>query len=129
MASDWFTEEGHGTFLNSWAHQAGATRPELRRLFHVPNGGLRHPAVAASLRRQGVKPGVPDYLLLCPRGCWHGLAIELKVPAYPLHKKKAGTTTPEQEDWLEHLHSQGYKCLVCWGWEEAKDAILEYLAS
>lgn len=127
MASDWFTEEGHGVFLTSWAHLAAGARPELRLLYHIPNGGMRHPAVAASLQRQGVKKGVPDYHLPIPRGPWAGLWIELKVPAYPKYGKKAGTTSPEQEQWLQALHAEGYCCWVCWGWEQARDRILEYL--
>jgi hypothetical protein len=127
MASDWFTEEGHGVFLMQWAHLATATRPELRLLHHIPNGGLRNIAVAASLRRQGTKPGIPDYHLPIARGPWHSLYIELKVPAYPLHNKKAGTTSVDQEEWLEALHAEGNCCWVCWGWEQARDRILEYL--
>jgi hypothetical protein len=127
MASDWWTEEGHGVFLNRWAFHASATRPELKRLFHVPNGGWRSPAVAGKLKAQGVKAGIPDYALLVARGPYHGLLIELKVPAYPQYGKKAGVVSPEQEDWLQHLHAEGYCCHVCWGWEEARDAILAYL--
>lgn len=29
-------------------------------IFHIPNGGRRDKREAASLKRQGVKPGVPD---------------------------------------------------------------------
>lgn len=29
-------------------------------IFHIPNGGFRHPAEAKHLKAQGVKAGVPD---------------------------------------------------------------------
>lgn len=35
--------------------------PELRLLYAVPNGGDRHPIVAAKMRAEGVRAGVPDY--------------------------------------------------------------------
>jgi hypothetical protein len=121
------TEEGHQICLFRWAHLARNTRPALRMLYAIPNGGLRHPAVAAKLKAAGLKPGVPDICLAVPRGCWASLYIELKAPAYAPLNKRAGTTSAEQEMWLEDLHGYGFKCLVCHGWEEAKDAILEYL--
>jgi hypothetical protein len=54
--------------------------------FHVPNGELRDPATAAKLKRMGVRPGVPDLLLLIG-GRLHGL--ELK-------RERGGTVSPEQ---------------------------------
>ena len=39
---------------------------DLQFLYHIPNGGFRNPAEAASLKKQGVKPGVPD---LCLTSC------------------------------------------------------------
>lgn len=44
-------------------------------VFHVPNGEARHVAVAAKLKRMGVRPGVADFLLFTVKGC---VAIELK---------------------------------------------------
>ena len=127
MASNWFSEQGHQVFLMQWAHLQRATRPELRLLFAIPNGGLRHPAVAAQLKASGVKAGVPDLFLPVARGIWHGLWIELKAPAYPLYKKAAGKTSDEQERWLEDLYGEGYCCHVCHGWEHAQRVILDYL--
>lgn len=48
-------------------------------LFHVPNGGQRNAKEAAKLKGMGVRPGVPDLILILPRGGYHYLAIELKV--------------------------------------------------
>jgi hypothetical protein len=129
MASQWFSEEGHQKFLFDWVDLQFKAIPELALLFAIPNGGLRHPAVAAMLKRTGVRAGVPDLFLPVARGPWHGLFIEMKRPAYPLLKKPAGTTDPDQEKWLERLDVQGYCCWVCWGWEDARNRILEYLAS
>ena len=33
----------------------------------------------------------------------------------------------EQRDWISALRGQGYKAEVCWGFDEAKDMILNYV--
>ena len=38
-----------------------------RLIFAVPNGGSRHVREAANLKRQGVKPGVSDVIVLIPK--------------------------------------------------------------
>ena len=48
-------------------------------LFHVPNGGSRNRIEAAKFKAMGVRPGVPDLILILPRGGYHYLALELKV--------------------------------------------------
>ncbi|MFY2060267.1 VRR-NUC domain-containing protein [Achromobacter xylosoxidans] len=79
----------------SWAKRQVKVYPELTRLFHVPNGGQRHAAVAAKLQGQGVKPGVPDLCLPVPRFGCHGLWIEMKT--------QAGRVSPHQKDWIAFL--------------------------
>lgn len=43
---------------------------------HIPNGELRHPAVAALLKRMGVKPGWSDFVFVMPDATL--AALELK---------------------------------------------------
>lgn len=93
--------------------------PDLRWLFAVPNGGDRHPAVAAKMKAEGVRPGVLDYLLPVRRGPHPGLAIELK--------SLTGSTSREQKLWIEHLRSQGWRVEVCRGWVAAWNVLSEYL--
>lgn len=93
--------------------------PELHLLFAVPNGGLRTRGVAGKLKAEGVKSGVPDLLLLCPRNGFHGLAIEMKT--------KKGQTSEAQEWWIEQLTAQGYRAEVCKGYEAAWSVIKAYL--
>jgi hypothetical protein len=45
--------------------------------FHCPNGGHRHPAVAAKLKWLGVKPGVPDIFIV-----WRGRSIFIELKAH-----------------------------------------------
>ena len=94
--------------------------PELRLLHAIPNGGSRNPIEARHLKEQGVKPGVPDIFLPCARGEWHGLYIEMK-------RRKGGRVSDEQREMIRLLIEQGYKAVVCYGWEEAKNVIVEYM--
>ena len=64
--------------------------------FHPPNGGARSPVEAAIFKGLGVKPGVPD-LVIVHRG--RLIAIELKAPG--------GHLTPAQKAMHERLQLAG----------------------
>lgn len=102
-----------------WANWNTGRFPELKLLFHVPNGGKRNAAEAARFKAMGVKAGVPDLCLPVPRGGYAGLYIEMK---YGKNK-----TTEKQEEWIHSLIEQGYLVKVCWGGQEATAALEEYL--
>lgn len=105
--------------LFEWAEVMSGRHPCLKLIYHVPNGGQRSVAVAGKLKAEGVKAGVPDICLPVARGIYHGLYIELKAG-----RNKA---TAEQEWWLSALSEEGYKAILCRGWEMAAEAILAYL--
>lgn len=105
--------------LVSWARLYEEEHPELKLLHAIPNGGWRSKRTAALLHLEGVKAGVPDLCLPAPRAPWHGLYIEMKV--------KGGHVRKEQREWIQDLRDQGYRVEVCYGWEAARDAILDYL--
>lgn len=94
-------------------------RKELKWLFAIPNGGKRNIASAVSLKRQGLKKGVPDMFLPLSRNGYYGLFIELKVG-----KNK---TTKEQNEFIRDVSVNGYKCEICYGADEAIKLIEEYL--
>lgn len=114
------TESVEQINLFRWADWQTGAHPELKRLYHVPNGGFRNKSTAGRLKAEGVKAGVPDVCLPIPRGAYHGLYIEMK-------RLKGNDTTEDQDDWLEFLQSQGYCTAVCKGWEAATNVILDYL--
>lgn len=114
------TEAQEQTTLFQWAALMTHRLPELRTMYHIPNGGSRNAIEAVRLKAQGVKPGVPDIFLPCARGEWHGLYIEMK-------RRKGGRVSEEQREMIRLLIEQGYKAVVCYGWEEAKNTICEYL--
>jgi len=51
--------------------------PKTWRWYHPPNGGWRHKLTGAKLKAQGLKPGVPDCVILRPNGS--PIYIELKA--------------------------------------------------
>lgn len=112
-------EEYEQMAVMRWADMKMAVHPELKLLFHIPNGGKRNVREAAMLKASGVKAGVPDLFLPVPKGKYHGLWIELK---YGKNKP-----TDRQKEWLKDLADQGYKAEVCYGAEEAMDALEKYL--
>ena len=107
--------------LIRWADYMAATvRPELRLLYHIPNGGTRGKAEAGRFRAEGVRAGVPDLCLPVARGEYHGLYIELK-------RTKGGKISEKQKEWLDALEKEGCCAAVCHGWDEAREKIETYL--
>lgn len=112
-------EAGAQETLFQWTEFQTNKYPELRLLYHIPNGGKRDKATAINLKRQGVKAGVPDLFLPVARGGFFGLYIELKVG-----KNKA---TALQKEWMAELNKQNYKAVVCYGWQEAAKELINYI--
>ena len=88
-------------------------------MLHVPNGLISTGRHVNALKRQGLKPGVPDYFIAIPVGRYHGLWLELKT-----HN---GKVRREQTEWLERLTKQDYACVIAYGWDAARQCIEQYL--
>ena len=106
--------------LIDWIHLVQAYQAELSLLFAIPNGGHRLPSVAAALKREGVRAGIPDLMLPVARCGYHGLFIEMKA--------EGGSLSQEQKQWRTLLISQGYGHAVCYGYEAARQVLIDYLA-
>ena len=119
------SESGHQAALFCWAALSGI--PELKWLFHIPNGGSRHIAEATKLKAMGTKRGVPDIFLPVRTINFIGMWIELKKPIKGISRARRGITSSEQDEWLDYLSKQGYATRVAFGWESARDSLLEYL--
>jgi hypothetical protein len=114
-------EDAHQRALVKWADLSARVHPELRWLYAVPNGGRRDARTGGALKRQGVRPGVPDLVLPVARGGWFGLYVELKRPGKHSRPK-------EQLAWIAGLVANGYRAAFCVGWEEARQLLTDYLA-
>lgn len=91
---------------------------------HIPNGGSRgNPADAkrtgALLKRMGVQPGFPDYMIMLPRGGWHGLFLEFKTDK--------GRLSDSQQFRLEALRGNDYAVAIVKSSDEAFSVIDLYL--
>ena len=102
----------------------GYVYPQVYQVsFHIPNGGARNKATGAKLKAEGVRAGVPDIMIAYPCGQWHGLFIEMKA-ARPYH----AAVSEQQKIWLQRLARYNYRTIVCYGLEEAKQALTDYLS-
>lgn len=88
-------------------------------LWAIPNGGVRNIGTAVKLKAEGVTAGVPDLFLMIPKKAWHGLFIEMKI--------KGGKVSDSQKEFMETANSLGYLSVVCFGFDDAKNAINAYL--
>lgn len=83
--------------------------------FAVPNGGSRHPAEAANLKRDGVRAGVSDIVVI-----WQNKVgfIELKSPT--------GRTTVYQDSFASYVRSFGHQYVVIRDMDELKAVLLHW---
>jgi hypothetical protein len=95
--------------------------PKIKNLlFHVPNGGNRNIIEAARLKKQGVRAGVSDLILLIPKGQFHGMIIEMK--------SEKGKTSILQDEWLKLVDNMEYYTIVCNSFDLFRAKINEYLS-
>ena len=112
-------EHGEQEALIRRCKMSYAEYPELRLLFAIPNGGLRDKRVAAKLKAEGVRAGVPDLCLPIARKGYHALYIEMKTDR--------GRVSIEQRAWIEVLKKNGNQAVTCYSQEDAWEALKDYL--
>ena len=84
-------------------------------------GSAKNPqAVMAYLRQEGFRDGMLDLTLYGPRGRYHGLVVEMK-------RTTGGVVSDDQKLMSRILGEQGYMTIVCYGAEDAKRVIMDYL--
>lgn len=85
----------------------------------IPNGGHRHMITAVRLKAEGVRPGIPDLILLAPRHGFHCALIEMK--------SEKGVESEDQKKIRNHLYKEGFCSVVCYGSKEAIRFVQYYL--
>ena len=115
------SESEHQQELFRWWRLVGPKLAPNIVLAAIPNGGARDAVTGARMKREGVVAGMPDTFLACARCGRHGLWVELKRP-------KGGHVSESQRLLFPLLEAQGYGVAVCHGWQEARQAIEDYLA-
>ena len=94
--------------------------PAFGLAFHVPNERKASIARRMTLKRAGVRKGVPDICVPYPSGGYHALFIEMKI--------KPNRPSPAQIELLEKLAAAGNYTMLCWSAKEAIDILEKYLA-
>ncbi len=103
-----------------WARLQKHNGQSLSELMHhSPNGGHRHIVTAKRFKDMGTLAGFPDLFLFVSKGGYHGLFVELKKPK--------GRVSAIQQSRLDTLNEQGYRAVVCYGFDESIKAITDYL--
>lgn len=114
------SEHAHQAAFFQWIALYGSkVMGDTEMLFAIPNGGDRRASVAASLKAEGVKSGVPDVCWPIPRKTpwadYHGLWMELKKPSE--QGKRGGGRSDTQIKWHDMLIEKGYFVALVYGWQ------------
>jgi hypothetical protein len=104
----------------NWADAMSYKYPELSLLYAVPNAAKRSPKLAAYMKAEGLKAGVPDLCLPVARKGYNGLYIEMK-------KKGGRNPMPVQDRWLTALANEGYMAVCCKGRDAAICVLMDYM--
>lgn len=83
------------------------------RWTHFPAGEERSKRVGAKLKRMGLQPGWPDFILISPEGHFHALEL----------KRKGEDLNPNQSDFHYWLICHGIARAVCETIEQVVDAL------
>lgn len=110
------TEQMH---VCNWATWNVNRYPELKWLYHIPNGGSRNKAEATKLKYMGVKAGVSDLHLPYAKGVYIGLYIEMKYDK--------GRHQDSQVEFLRDMANNGHYVATCYTADDAIKVLEEYL--
>ena len=117
-----------------WVAYARTKGLDERLLFSVPNGSVlagdarRRGIQMARLKREGLRPGVPDLMLARPKysglpgastGLFAGLFVEMK--------RRGGKPSKHQVEYADLLRRSGYNVVIAQGFDEAVRAIRAYI--
>jgi len=114
--------------LMDWCSYNEHRYPPLKWLFAIPNGAKlpykktrkgRFSREALWLKAEGLRPGVSDLMLPHASCGFHGLFIEMK------YGKNKPTDT--QARFIIDVRKESYAALVCYGADEAIEALKNYL--
>ena len=119
-------EHQHQSAYIQWCEFNINTYPELGNIFSIPNGAWYgtdtelNIRMAAKMKREGLRKGVPDLFLAYPSNKYHGMFIEFKKDASQKLK-------PEQAEWIKKLSAVKYVCAIVYTLDDAIQVTLRYL--
>ena len=93
----------------------------------IPNGGTRHMGTAVKLKKEGVRPGWADLLILVND---HLVWIEMKRSDRKPKRGGKGGVSDEQWRWIDALNRcANCQVFVCYSAKEAVEVIKRYLTN
>jgi hypothetical protein len=91
------------------------------------NEGKRTEAQGHNLKLIGLRPGVSDLLIYWPTKTHPGLWLEVKRNKKYTKSERSTPTWIAQAKFLEQVKSVGFAGEFCYGWEEGKRIVENYL--
>lgn len=76
-------------------------------------------ARAIKMKKMGTSKGFPDLLVFIPIAGATGEIDAYQICAIEMKRRKGGSVSKEQKQWLEVLQASGAMCAVCHGADEA----------
>ncbi len=126
-------EEQHCCAFFEWCQLQSCAIPELKLIYHIPNGGMRpqktdaqgrtYSVEAVKLKRMGARKGVLDYHLPVPRMVMGVLRTGLWLE----FKSGDGRMSDEQHAFAGAMEQQGHVVALVRDWEQAKKLVVQYL--
>jgi len=102
--------------------------PIVREFFCKNNNeGKRTPLQGHYLKLLGLRSGVSDLFIYYPTKNYHGLWLEVKRNKKYTPSERKAPTWIAQEKFIETVKSIGYQGLFCYGWNDGKRIIEDYL--
>lgn len=93
--------------------------PVYEMAFHIPNERKASIARRVTLKKAGVRKGVPDICCPVPNNKYAGLYIEMKI--------KPNRPSPEQLEMIRRLNDLGNYAIICWSAEDAIQIMKNYV--
>ena len=82
-------------------------------------GNRMSPLQAVMMKRMGYTNGTPDIIVFRATNGYNGLLLELK--------KEKGIVSTDQKKFKEQANAEGYKYLIAYGLEQAKEMVGGYV--
>lgn len=104
--------------------------PLLKEFFcKNDNEGKRTPIQGHNLKRLGLRSGVSDIFIYYPTKTYHGLWLEVKRNKKYSKSERSANSWLAQEKFIDRVKSVGFAGHFCYGWNEGKEIIENYLNS
>ncbi len=91
------------------------------------NEGKRTSLQGFNLKLMGLRAGVSDLLLYYPTNRFHGLFLEVKRNRKYSKSEMLTETWIAQQEFIKRVQGVGYAAEVCYGFDDGKRIIEEYL--